>query len=784
MAIRKVIIYCAILLITMSLTSCSSEFELPFFLTTKNVDPVTGFPTAAPLPQIPKTLIDFRVKVPAGTPLEESILLTVMDEVTGLALNPQIYQMELDETASDSIENQDYRIYTHSLPVGIGSIVKYRYERVVESIRVSEHTADGSPVRYRLYHVTGQGRVEDVVSRWMDTEYAGPTGRIIGQAKDIETGLPIPNLLISAGGAQTITTSDGTFRIEELPPGIHNLVALAIDGSYHTFQQGAKVATDSTTPAPIHLPVAPLVKLFFVVDVPEGTPPVIPMRFAGNLYQLGNTFADLSGGINTLATNMPELTPLPDGRYSLTLTLPSGADIRYKYTLGDGFWNAERSSDGNFIVRQFIVPEENVLVENQIETWYSGSQAALTFDITVPDDTPAEDFISIQFNPLFGWTEPIPMWHLGENRWAYLLYNPVDLPGNFSYRYCRNGQCGLADIPPSTVQTRDGIFMAGVEFRDDFRPSWRTRIPNAIEKINDLGANWIILSPTWSYGHNTPGNMPPILEPIPGQDPLWFDLADTIEKGHESELSVALFPRPAFQIDTDEWWQSAPRDYSWWLIWFDQYRTFLLHHADLADTQDAESIILGGDWLNPALPMGTLIDGTPSGSPADTETRWRDLITEVREHFSGEVVWALPENSLEKPPPFLDAVDKIYILWSGSSLDPENAENPETDIETQITQVFDTKIQPLVAEIEKPVILAVAYPSVSDSQSAVDLEAQLIAYNILLNTVNKGDWFSGFVTRGYYPPAALQDQSESIHGKPVSDLISYWFTRLIGRHTQ
>ncbi len=26
-----------------------------------------------------------------------------------------------------------------------------------------------------------------------------------------------------------------------------------------------------------------------------------------------------------------------------------------------------------------------------------------------------------------------------------MLYSPLHLPGEFSYRYCRNGQCGYAD---------------------------------------------------------------------------------------------------------------------------------------------------------------------------------------------------------------------------------------------------------------------------------------------------------------------------------------------------
>jgi hypothetical protein len=70
----------------------------------------------------------------------------------------------------------------------------------------------------------------------------------------------------------------------------------------------------------------------------------MPLRLAGNLLQLGNTFSDLRGGLSLVADRMPVLSSLPDGRYSVSLFLPAGADIEYKYTLGDGFWNSEFTS--------------------------------------------------------------------------------------------------------------------------------------------------------------------------------------------------------------------------------------------------------------------------------------------------------------------------------------------------------------------------------------------------------------------------------------------------------
>ena len=345
------------------------------FLTTPQALSPSGEPVATTMPPPAETLVSFTVQAPPDSPSGEPVYLSILDEVTGLAYHTQVIPMDAVSDSGDSTAP----LYRLSVPFTIGSLVKYRYERQSGSIRVAEHLSDGSAVRYRLLHVGAQSSVEDVISRWTDTAYALTGGRIQGQAVDAGTNQPIPNLLVGAGGAQTLTASDGSFMLEGLPTGVHNLVALALDGSYQVFQQGALVAEGATTPTPIKLEPATFVNIVFVVTVPKDTLPVVPLRMAGDLLQFGNTYANLQGGMSTLAVRMPSLSRLPDGRYSITAALPVGADLRYKYTLGDGFWNAEHNSDGSFRLRQFIVPHETILVEDKVDTWYDSAADDASF---------------------------------------------------------------------------------------------------------------------------------------------------------------------------------------------------------------------------------------------------------------------------------------------------------------------------------------------------------------------------------------------------------------------
>ena len=816
----------------MILISMACSQTLPILPTAEVPTPGNETPTTIPATPIPESEVTFRVEIPANSPADEPVFLNLLDEVSGLALNMLTYPMD----------QEGDRLYSLVLPLPVGAAVKYRYSRQAPAAMVEEHVSDGRQMRYRLYHVEGPGVVQDVVTRWTDTKFEGDTGRISGQALDAQTGQPIPNLLIVAGGAQAITTSDGSYLLEGLPPGTHNLVAYALDGSYRTFQQGALVASGSTTPAELRLLPAKMVKITFEVNLPANTIPAVPIRMAGNLYQLGNTFGDLAGGVNTIASRMPVLNLLPEGRYELQLTLPASADLRYTYTLGDGYWNTELNLDGTRRVRQLIVPENDQVIQDTVETWIASNSAPITFDVNVPANTPADDFVSIQFNPLFGWTEPIPMWRLGTNRWAYVLNSPLQTIGSMSYRYCRDDQCGAADdvqtmgpnssgfpistslfqqtveddvnawawlepnpvaaaVDPVQVAARGASFLAAVEFQPGYHPTWKPRTPTALDDLLGTGANWVFLTPTWTYTRNSP----PILELVSGQDAPWFDLQYSIQKARGRKLSVAVYPMPRFPKPSDQWWAEAKRDFSWWVVWFERYRAFVLNHADLATRYDAQALVLGGDWLLPAMPGGTLADGTPSGVPKDAESRWRNLIQEVRTHYSGMVIWALPySQAANNPPVFLDAVDRIYVLFNPPLSKVNNA--GRADLEAEVARLLDSGVLPLQARFGKALMVGLSYPSADSAATgclpnpaggcfsidalsrpqpdlpevAIDLGEQADIYSAVLAAMNSRNWITGFVSRGYYPPVMLQDKSASVRGKPAQEVLKYWFPRLLG----
>ena len=621
--------------------------------------PATSLPAGTPQAMAQTS---FTVMIPEPLAAGETLYIVTMDEVTGLSLNAKYYPMQA----------RDPLTYTATLPLPLNAVVKYRYARRGAS-EVPEDTSLGAPVRYRLYQVVAQAEVQDVVGDWADKVYARQTGSILGRILNNDTGAPIPNVLVTAGGVQYLTDSAGRFDLEGLPTGTHNLVAYPLDGLYQPFQQGAVVGPGQTTNVDLPLKPAPHVSVTFNVTVPANTVTGAPVRVAGNLLQLGNTFADLQGGLSTNADRMPLLSFTSDGRYTAKIDLPVGAYIEYKYTLGDGFWNAEHSAGGDFVLRSFVVPAQDLVLQDQVSTWQAGSSSPILYEVSVPSSTPAGDIIYIQFNP-YGWTEPIPMWPLGNNRWAYKLYSPLNMLGSFGYRYCRNAQCGSADdtstagassqgrrantslsgqdiqdsvnvwawyenpepttLVGSNITRRASGFAAGIELQPAFRPNWSYYMPQALTNIQALGANEVVFTPTWTYRRTDPLEF----TTAPGSDPMWIDSAIMISQARALGMDAAIFPSARFETSAVEFWQKAPRDAAWWRAWFDHYRAFAVNFADLATQTGAQSLILGGDWLGPALPNGRLPDGSDSGVPGDVDAQWKRVISEAREGAHSGVV--------------------------------------------------------------------------------------------------------------------------------------------------
>ena len=779
--------------------------------------------------------IAFWAYLPTNLSPEEIINLVIQDEVTGLPYNQtRIAMAQVSEG-----------LYGVLVNLKIDSVIKYYYEKNINGAQIPESDLNNGEVRYRMYQVRNPGETHDLVAGWADTPTSSSAaGRIEGYVMDANTGIRLADVLVTAGGMQTLSDGNGKFTLYPLKPGKHTLVAYAIDGSYQVFQQEAIVAQDAATPTDLQLEPSQWVNVTFIVTAPPGTIDGAAMRMTGNLVQLGNTYSNLGAGISGDINQMPMMTSNGDGYYSIKIRLPAETEIQYKYTLGDGFWNAEHDEEGNYFTRRLVLPPdiEEVLIQDHITTWKTSPTADIWFSASAPEITPDDDQVSIQFQ-LANWMPGIPMYSIGDNEWAYPLISPQNFAGPIAYRYCRNGQCSgiyqpgyensgpgretitqyeetnlekdeildwsqfdqiqAAITPPDEISARDNGFSAGIAYSPYYFPSWNEFMEQSLEEVRHTNANLVIFSPSWvAVGPD----LPLLFSPQIGSSPRWHETAHNLETAHNQGLQAGLFPQMRFSGTATQWWQAAAtEDENWWLAWFEQYRNFILQYADLAEKTETETLILGGDWLLPSLPIADNAENYHL--PGSVESLWLDVIEDVRERYHGKIAWHIPVSMLDHAPTNIMAgVDQVYLQWD-SPLTTEIGSSVDS-MTSQATVRDGTLRSTILQPVGKPIIISLAYPSavgseisciaissqdpscldptpllqgpVANMQPQVDLQVQADLYTAVLSAIEYQDWITGVVSQGWYPPMQSHDPSASIHGKPAQIVLTEWFRLFLG----
>lgn len=759
---------------------------------------------------------NFVVRIPSALNTGESILMEMLDEVTGIALNPERFKMEFEDGLT----------YTLRLPLAVGSVIRYRYVKDGQNSIVERDPA-GNQVHYRLYHVSDASEVRDLVTTWDSNPYQGITGELSGYIFDKNTEVPLPEIMVTFDGMRTFSSSDGFFKFERVPLGEFRITAIHPDGKYQVFQQNAVIAENSITPASFGMAASKMVNIKFVVSAPDGTEPIAAIRVLGNIYSLGNTFAEITGGSSIAASRAPVLTARNDGKFEIDLQLPSGTDLRYKYSLGNGFINAEHDQKTNFLTRQLIIPSKDSTVNDSISTWFSKGTQPVNFIVSSPENTPASDYVSIQFNP-YVWLDPISMWKSGPNQWTYSLYGPFEYLENSQYRFCRNDQCGIADddltkgkdaggyqlsiqesqpltinyqvaqwfglqpiqygLQPVELPASSTFFIKGFQLETPYNRNWLPPMNGGFVDMGVSGANWLFFSPTWTFSKNDMSST----GLIPGSDPFSFDILTIKDKALEAGMTLAIYPQINTKEPLEEYWSSTGKSFIWWNKWFDQYERFIINYVDFSEAHGINTIIIGGRSAAAGFPGGRLPDGNFSNTPFEFNDRWKKLFEMIRSRFSGQIGFALPYTSfLDDAPQVISAADFIYLEFDASLASTNSPTVGE--LESKFNSIIDEEVYKLYATYQKPVILSINYPALDGTASncinsgincsgltngSIDVAEQADVYQAILRSSVTKPWIYGFISDGFNPAAAVQDNSPSVNGKPAIQVMSYFFNNL------
>jgi hypothetical protein len=407
-----------------------------FFLLLATLTACINQPSSALQPEdgflIEQPTTIFFTSTPQGTPPDAEFYLDIVDEVTGIDLNPVRHKMQYVS------EN----LYSLEIFISTSSQVKYRYALGSNPTTI-EHNTSGKPVHYRVFSIQPNSPtiVHDVIASWNETPMNISLGRVEWKLLDANTGQGIPNLLVNLNGIQTISKDTGEFRLEAALPGKYLLTLYSLDGRYQPFQQEAIIAPEASTPIEISLIPRPDTEVTFNVTPPSDHNPKAPIKLIGNTSHFGYSYSESLGTTIIKSADAPTLLPQSNGTYRLTIALPAGLGLKYKFSIGDGFWNAERQSDGQFFTRKLIVPDEEIILKEPIANWRTEDRTPIRIEVHAQPGAKFPQKLYIQLYS-YTWTEPIRMWQdTEETVWLYEVFSPLYLLPSVGYRICFDAQC-------------------------------------------------------------------------------------------------------------------------------------------------------------------------------------------------------------------------------------------------------------------------------------------------------------------------------------------------------
>lgn len=779
-------------------------------------------PAEAPLPRqeldIPSrveevnlTPVVLNVALRQPLPDDAQLVFDLLDDVSGLKYNIQRYPMT-------QINATQYNA-TVLLPEGFD--IRYRYTSIstIDEAETTETTMTGGPVLFRAALVHEDLIIQDIIAGWPTAPYVGGAASLHGIVADSADDQPLADVLVTVAGYQTLTDMTGRFFFDNLPEGVHNLVAITVDGGHAAYQQQANLIAGLSTPAVIKLEALPEVRVTFTV-----TPPLdavgAPIRFTGNFYQLGSTFTNMNEGSGAIASRMPLLTRNEDGTYSFQAILHAGTALRYKYTLGDGYTNAERDENGSLLVRRFIVPSKDFNMDDIITGWRADAAEPASIVVTVPPETPSTDSVSIQFL-CKTWGQPIPMWPMGNNQWMYLLYGSAQVDEEVRFQVCRNDQCEIAydetshanpylvdfasptgnqqqvsswhlwypgEVASSFETSGNSNKLIGVEFISDFHPSYLNRYRDILPELRLQGVNWLIFTPTWTVSQ---ANNLPYMDLDPNDTMLTADLSELVRIAREAGFSIGLYPQLVYQQGADSW-QSESKSDTWWQQWYTEFERFQMNYIKFAAESSVDQYIMGGRDVTATLEDSVALEKTMDGVPIATADTWTDLIGRIGEYFQGELVWTLSaDSSALTSYAFMHEVDAFYALFDAEGIDAYlyNQDSVSTYLESNLFAFYDIYDKPVYAGLNAPSLttqsLAAAGSNLLISPydtrygpTNIDLASQTAFYSAYAPTIAQTSWLSGISTRGFFPIVKLTDFSSSIYGKPAMDVFRSSFQNI------
>lgn len=290
---------------------------------------------------------------------------------------------------------------------------------------------------------------------------------------------------------------------------------------------------------------------------------------------------------------------------------------------------------------------------------------------------------------------------------------------------------GVAPLP---VRIQRGISIAH-SYQHAGTKGYGTETSTAtLKELTELGVEWISLTPFGFMRSLSEAQVHSIGD---------YRAGETDDRMHREirqakALGLKVMLKPHIWVVRGQWRGKIelPDDEAW-KRWFASYERWILHYADMAETEGADMLVIGVELRS---------------TERRQERRWRQLVTEVRRRFHGEITYSANWDDAAALP-WWDAVDYIGVQFYPPLATHEQASS--SVIRSEITARLDG-IGAISRRHEKPVLFTeVGYRAAPDAlvhphewperaaKAAFDPRAQAIGYQMLLEAVRTRPWVKG-----------------------------------------
>jgi hypothetical protein len=286
-----------------------------------------------------------------------------------------------------------------------------------------------------------------------------------------------------------------------------------------------------------------------------------------------------------------------------------------------------------------------------------------------------------------------------------------------------------------------------------------SRSDTAIQRMATDGSNRAAVFTQWFMDGPTSSNIAPDTLRTPSDAAILH----AISVARAAGMQVTL--KPQIGIRTGSWIGGAhPADLS--AFWAD-YRTMLLHYADLAEQSGATMLVVGTE-------MATL---------SSDDAHWRPLIAEVRQHFHGALTYAANYDEYDHVS-FWDALDYIGIDAYFALADQADPAPSTAALSTAwSSRGYLSRIGAFSTRTGKKVLFTeigyrgthttAVHPNQWNIPDDTDTQAQANAYSAFYQSVAGQPWIAGLYwwevnTDNWW----VQDYSPL--GKPAEQVMSGW----------